>query len=309
MKDFRAPFHTILAHLTNIFRYDRNTPIVYENAAIFTCSAPSRMTPMYSHELDTIRLALIQASERINRITYEGLKVQVKSDGSPVTNADLEVNQILQHVLLKAFPNDGWLSEESPDDSPRLHTQRVWILDPIDGTKPFIKSLPHYTISLALIDKGEPVIGVIFNPATQEYFCAIQGQQATLNGQPIHVRTTTDPSRRTFLVNPWQVKPPTLKAWRKEHHCPPLLGSIAYSIALVAAGQVDGVINTGPQNEWDIAAGLILVHAAGGLIFDKNLKPIQCNQPIPRVNGIIAIRPDALPAIQQCLTDIHASCK
>jgi myo-inositol-1(or 4)-monophosphatase len=267
------------------------------------------MMPAYSHELDTIRLALSQASERLNRITYEGLKVQIKSDGSPVTNADLEVNQILQHLLLTAFPDDAWLSEESPDDSPRLHTQRVWILDPIDGTKPFIKSLPHFTISLALIDNGEPVIGVIFNPATQEYFCAIQGQQATLNGQPIQVRTTTDPSRRTFLVNPWQVKQATLKAWRKEHHCPPLLGSIAYSIALVASGQVDGVINTGPQNEWDIAAGLILVHAAGGLIFDKNLKPVQCNQPIPSVNGIIAIRPDALPTIQQWLTEIRVTCK
>jgi myo-inositol-1(or 4)-monophosphatase len=267
------------------------------------------MMSMYNHELDTIQLALRQASQRLNRIIYEGLKVQVKSDGSPVTNADLEVNHILQHLLLKAFPNDAWLSEESPDDSPRLHTQRVWILDPIDGTKPFIKGLPHYTISLALIDKGEPVIGVIFNPATQEYFCAIQGQQATLNGQPIHVRTTTDPSGLTFLVNPWQVNQPTLKPWRNKHHCPPLLGSIAYSLALVAAGQVDGVINVAPQNEWDIAASLILVQAAGGLVFDRNQNPIQCNQPNPTVNGIIAIRPDALPTIQQCLTDINVSCK
>ena len=309
MKDLWAPFHTILAHLTNIFRYDRNTPIVYENTTISTCSEPSRMMSAYSHELATIHLALRQASHRLNSIRYEGLKVQVKFDGSPVTNADLEVNQIVQHTLSDVFPNDAWLSEESPDDSPRLHTERVWVLDPIDGTKPFIKSLPHYTISLALIDKGEPVIGVIFNPATQEYFCAIQGQQATLNGQPIHVRTTTEPSHRTFLVNPWQVNPPTLKAWRKEHFCPPLFGSIAYSIALVAAGQVDGMINVAPQNEWDIAAGLILVQAAGGLVFDRNQNPIHCNQPNPSVNGIIAIRPDALPTIQQWLTAIPVSCK
>ena len=142
MEDLWALFHTILAHLTNVFRYDRNTPIVYENTTIFTCSEPSRMMSIYSHELDTIRLALNQASERLNRITYEGLKVQVKYDGSPVTNADLEVNQIVQHALLNAFPTDAWLSEESPDDSPRLHTQRVWILDPIDGTKAFIKTCP-----------------------------------------------------------------------------------------------------------------------------------------------------------------------
>ncbi len=262
---------------------------------------------MYQQELGTIHQALSQASTRLNTIIYEGLKVQIKSDGSPVTNGDIEVNQILQDSLLSAFPNDAWLSEESPDDSPRLLTERVWILDPIDGTKPFIKNLPHYTISLALIDKGEPVIGVIFNPATQEFFCAIQGQQPTLNGQPIHVRKTTNPPSRTFLVNSWQVNQTTLKTWKSEHRCPPLMGSIAYSLALVAAGQVDGMINIGPQNEWDIAAGLLLVQAAGGLVFDRNQKPLRCNQPNPIVNGIIAIRPDALPTIEPWLTEINSS--
>lgn len=262
---------------------------------------------MYHHELETIHQAMSQATTRLNRIMYEGLKVQIKSDGSPVTNGDIEVNQILQHALLSAFPNDAWLSEESPDDSPRLLTERVWILDPIDGTKPFIKNLPHYTISLALIDKGEPVIGVIFNPATQEFFCAIQGQQPTLNGQPIHIRTITNPSERTFLVNSWQVNQATLNTWKSAHRCPPLMGSIAYSLALMAAGQVDGVINLGPQNEWDIAAGLLLVQAAGGLVFDRNQKPLQCNQPNPMVNGIIAIRPDALPTIQPWLTEINSA--
>jgi myo-inositol-1(or 4)-monophosphatase len=262
---------------------------------------------MYTHELNTVRLALTQASERMKRMTHEGLKVQVKSDGSPVTNADLAVNQIIQDTLSTAFPHDAWLSEESPDNGARHHTERVWILDPIDGTKSFIKSLPHYTISLALIDQGEPALGVIFNPATQEYFCAIQGQQATLNGQPIHVRTTLPHSRKTFFVNPGQVGQSTLQAWRKEHHCPPLLGSIAYSLALVAAGQVDGVLYVGPQNEWDIAAALILIQSAGGLALDNNLKPIHCNQPQPTINGIIAIRPDAFPTIQQWLTDMNTS--
>lgn len=260
---------------------------------------------LYTHELETIRTALNRVSARLPRITYEGLHVQVKADGSPVTNADLEVNQILQDALLKAYPKDAWLSEESPDTPSRLQSQRVWILDPIDGTKPFIKSLPHYTISLALIDQGQPAIGVIFNPATQEYFCAIQGQQAMLNGQPLHVRTTSDSTRQTFLLNPGKVPQRTLKTWRSQHRCPPLLGSIAYSLALVAAGQVDGVINVGPQNEWDIAAGLLLVHAAGGLVFDNRQQPIQCNQPNPTVNGIIAIRPDALPTIQHWLAELE----
>lgn len=262
---------------------------------------------LYTHELNTIYSALNLAGERLKRITYEGLKVQIKPDGSPVTNADLEVNQIVHDTLLKAFPSDAWLSEESTDNPSRLESSRVWILDPIDGTKPFLKALPHYTISLALIDQDQPAIGVIFNPATQEYFCAIQGQHVTLNGQPIHVRTTSNSSRLTLLVNPWQINQLTLETWRKKFSCPPLLGSIAYSLALVADGQVDGLINIGTQNEWDIAAGDILIKAAGGLVFDNNQNSIQYNQPNPSVNGIIAVRPDALPTIQQWLTEMNAS--
>ncbi len=260
----------------------------------------------YLNELQTIRTALNHAAHRVQRVIYDGLQIQIKSDGSPVTNADLEVNQILQEAVLTAFPNDSWLSEEVPDTPARLQSQRVWILDPIDGTKSLINSLPHYSISLALIEKGQPVISVIFNPTTQEYFCAVQGQPATLNDHPIHIRTSTSPSRHTFLINTWQVGKPRLTAWRQEHHCPPILGSIAYSLALVAAGQVDGLINVGPQHEWDIAAGLHLVQAAGGLVFDRHQQPIICNQPTPLVNGIIAIRPDTLPTIQKWLKEINA---
>ena len=151
---------------------------------------------------------------------------------------------------------------------------------------------------------GQPTLGIIFNPATQEYFFAIQGHPAYLNGCLIHVRTFPFPSRMTFLINTWHIGRPLLKAWRQTHHCPPLLGSIAYSLALVAAGQVDGVINLGPQNEWDIAAGLLLVQSAGGLVFDRDQQPISCNQPNPSVNGIIAIRPEALPTIQQWIAQV-----
>jgi len=261
---------------------------------------------LYTHELETIRTALTHVRKRVSRLLYEGLQITIKADGSPVTNVDLEVNQILQEALLTVFPKDAWLSEESPDTPSRLHSQRVWILDPIDGTKSLIQTLPHYTISLALIDQGQPAIGVIFNPATQEYFCASHGQPTRLNGQPLHIHTTSDSTRHTFLLNAGKVPQRTLKTWRNQHRCPPLLGSIAYSLALVAAGQVDGVINLGPQNEWDIAAGLLIVQAAGGLVFDNQQQPISCNQPNPTVNGIIAIRPEALPTIQQWLTELAA---
>ena len=256
--------------------------------------------PDYNQELFHIRDALTQASDRLRILSQKGFGIKVKPDGSPVTEADLEVNQIVQEILGNAYPNDGWLSEESPDDPSRLQKQRTWVLDPIDGTKPFMKSLPQYTISLALIEYGQPVIGVIFNPATLEYFLAIQGTSANLNGQTIHVRTEQR-SRLTFLVNPWHIRQTTLRSWQETTHCPATLGSIAYSLALVATGQVDGVINLGQQYEWDIAAALLLVQNAGGIAVDNRLKPITFNQPNPVVNGIIAARPDSLPQIQELL--------
>ncbi|WNM59742.1 inositol monophosphatase family protein [Candidatus Nitrospira allomarina] len=254
----------------------------------------------YRQELSIIRQALLRARDCLHRIQYEGLVVQIKPDGSPVTNADLEVNRIVQEALFAVYPDDGWLSEESPDNPIRLKKNRVWILDPIDGTKPFIKNLPQFAISLALIDHGQASIGIIFNPATQEYYCAVRGEPATVNGYPIHVGQTTG-HRLSFLVNTGPIDRSTIRTWGETAHCRNLMGSIAYSLALVAAGQIDGVINIGTQNEWDIAAALLLVQAAGGVVLDRDLKPIQCNQPHPIVNGIIAARPDALPVIQQLL--------
>lgn len=259
----------------------------------------------YHQELSTIRQTLIQAHDRLTTIMYEGLTIQIKSDGSPVTNADLAVNDILRKALLTEFPDDGWLSEESPDDAIRLQKNRVWILDPIDGTKPFIKNLPQFTISLALIDHGQPSIGIIFNPATREYFSAVRGESPTLNGGPIRVRGTTG-HRWSFLVNTGPISRSTIRTWRETADCRTLMGSIAYSLALVAAGRIDGVINLGTQNEWDIAAAILLVQTAGGIVVDMDLKPIQCNQPHPTVKGIIAARPDAIPVIQQFLAGLPA---
>ncbi len=271
---------------------------------IITTAVVTAMS-QYHQELESIRGALQHAGTRLHRMLYEGLKIHIKPDGSPVTNADIEVNHIIQQTLQETFPSDAWLSEESPDSFHRLQASRVWILDPIDGTKPFVKGLPQYTISLALIDQGQPALGIIFNPATQEYFCAVHDQSATLNNQPLRLRQKAHSSRKIVLVNSWNIPQPTLKSWRAEYRCPPMMGSIAYSLALVAAGQVDAVINLGPQNEWDIAAGLILVQTARGLVFDKNLMQIHFNQTRPSVNGIIATHPDALATIQQWVMNMN----
>ena len=264
----------------------------------------------YTQELAIIKRAIRQASDRIRQICYEGLNIQIKPDGSPVTNADLEVDRILGDTLLEAFPDDGWLSEERPDHPSRLQQSRVWILDPIDGTRPFTQSLPQYSISLALIEQGQPVLGVIMNPATQEYYSAVRGAGAYLNGKPLNLANLAPLSslngitRPTILVSPTSLPPHILEEWQPLAHCPLILGSIAYSLAMVASGQAHGVINLGRQYEWDVAAGTLIIQEAGGIILDKNQQPISLNQPHPIVNGIMTAHPPVFPILQTLLQSL-----
>src|SRR3989338_1294718 len=108
-------------------------------------------------------------------------------DNTPVTEADIEVNELLHARLAVARPDYGWLSEETEDDSSRLTQPRVWVVDPIDGTRAFAKGRPHFVISVALVENGRPVLAVLFNPAMDEFFEAEAGKGARLNGRPIHV--------------------------------------------------------------------------------------------------------------------------
>ena len=263
----------------------------------------------YTQELTTIRKGISLATDRIRQLAYAGLIIHTKPDGSPVTNADLEVDRILRDILLEAFPGDGWLSEERPDHPDRLQQARVWILDPIDGTRPFTKSLPQFTISLALVDQGRLALGVIVNPATQEYYVAINGAGASLNGKPLTAATSlltsqTSPTRPTFLVSPGSLPRHMLKEWKALAHCPVILGSIAYSLALVASGHVHGVINLGHQNEWDVAAGTLIIQEAGGIILDRHQQPLVLNQPHPMIDGVIAAHAQAFPLMQTLLQSV-----
>ena len=251
----------------------------------------------YDHELTTLCTAVRQAGQRVLELARDGFETHIKPDHSPVTSADLEVDRILQESLLGTYPDDGWLSEETPDDLKRLDRKRVWVLDPIDGTTYFMKGIPQYAISVALVEAKKPVVAVIFNPATDELFSAVINSGATLNGTPVFVRSQlTD--RLTIFVNSPAFKRKTFQKIEELADCHPM-GSIAYTLALVASGQADATINLGQQNEWDIAAGTLLVQEAGGTAVDKNWSPMRFNQPKTLVNGIIATRSDKTNEVQQ----------
>ena len=251
----------------------------------------------YDHELTTLESAVRKAGQRVTQLARDGFETHIKKDHSPVTTADLEVDRILKEILFETYPEDGWLSEETPDDGARLEKPRVWVLDPIDGTKYFMLGIPQYGISIALVEKGDPVIGVIFNPATEEYFLAVKGAGATLNGKNIQVRSSSI-ERLTVFVNPPALDRDPFRQLAELADWQPM-GSIAYTLALVAAGKADTAINLGNQNEWDVAAGTLLVQEAGGTIVDRKWNALCFNKPNPMVSGILATRPDKIECVQE----------
>jgi myo-inositol-1(or 4)-monophosphatase len=214
-------------------------------------------------------------------------EIQEKGKGNPVTTADLEADKVLESILLGARPEDGWLSEETADSPARLERSRVWIVDPIDGTKEFIKGIPQFAISIALAQEGRIVVGVIYNPAKDELYSAVRGEGLTLNGAPAHVTGLTDLSKASILASRSEVARGEFDAFKDDYEITPI-GSIAYKLALVATGQADLTFTLTPKNEWDFAAGSLLVTEGGGKVLVLGGHPQTFNCPDPLVTGVVA---------------------
>jgi myo-inositol-1(or 4)-monophosphatase len=238
-------------------------------------------------ELATLVEAIRSAGTKVRELVKVGFEVQTKQDRSPVTTVDHEVNRILHEMQRLEFPQDAWLSEESPDDPARLTNRRVWIVDPIDGTKALVNRMPEFCISAALIERGVPVVAAILNPSTDELFTAVRGGGLFLNGTRVTPSSAHDfspvimVSAREFRSNRWSTLAETAR-------CRPMY-SIANALALVAAGRVQAALTIEPENEWDLAAGVLLIEESGGVIRDAAGKSFAFNQPIPRFRGVIAV--------------------
>lgn len=244
----------------------------------------------------TLLKAVKLAGKAINELQSDPRLVAMKQGDDPLSEADLVANQTLKEILLgNQSQNTGWLSEETADDFNRLNCKYVWVVDPIDGTREFMQRIPEYAISVALIENEQPVLAAVFNPATNELFHAIKGEGAWLNEQlihcnfPHHEQLTILASRSEFKHGSWQ---PYIG-----HHQVKPIGSIAYKLALVAAGRAHATFSLGPKSEWDIAAGVLLIEEAGGKVVNKDEQPFRFNQQHVRVNGIIAASQETYPLV------------
>jgi myo-inositol-1(or 4)-monophosphatase len=255
-------------------------------------------------ERDVLIDVIRKAGEETLRFAVDGFEILQKPDQSPVTSADLAVNQVLQSRLASEFPQDGWLSEESPDSPDRLQKRRVWVVDPIDGTKAFISGEPEFCISVALIEQGQPVVAGIFNPSTDELFTATRGGGLRLNDEPIIPPSAWRGQHPVIALNSWERQIGRFASLEQSAYNRPIR-SIAWVLALTATGRIEAVATLEPENEWDVAAGVLLITEAGGTISDGSGHDLTFNRREPRYSGIIATSsscPDALTRQLKLLT-------
>jgi myo-inositol-1(or 4)-monophosphatase len=190
-----------------------------------------------------------------------------KRPNDPVSEADLAVDSFLRRELTQARPAYGWLSEESDSAAGTTAASRSFVVDPIDGTRSFLRGRPEFAVAAAVTQGGVPLAAAVFNPATDEFFEAITGGGARCNGLPISVLRKSDLSGAKLLVS-WREFQRLCEDGKFVSCEMSTIGSIAYKIALVAAGKADAVVALAPKSDWDLAAAHLILEEAGGRITD-----------------------------------------
>ena len=241
---------------------------------------------MTASVLERIERALSEAGRVLTDFVPGKVAAEHKAGGDPVTEADHAVND----VLLELLPRDGegWLSEETLDDRKRLDARTVWVVDPLDGTKEFVMGIAEWCVSIGYVEDGVPIAGGILNPQSGEVIVGGRGEGVLYNGEPATMsrRSSLDgalvlgsrsESKRgewdLFESSPFEVRP---------------MGSVAYKLGLVAAGKADATWTIVPKNEWDVAAGVALVLAAGGDAYEPDGVARVFNRSDPLLKGLVA---------------------
>lgn len=211
-------------------------------------------------------------------------------DLGPVTEADIAVDTELRTTLTAARPQYGWLSEETPDDTDRLGRDRVFIVDPIDGTRSFIEGSDTWAHSLAIVEAGQVLAAAIYLPVKGKLYTAARGRGAQLNGRPIRASSRDTltgaaviSAKPNYDARHWPGGVPQVT----RHYRP----SLAYRLALVAEGRFDAMLTFRDSWEWDIAAGDLILREAGALTSDRQGAALRFNNAHPQVDGVVAAGP------------------
>ncbi len=241
--------------------------------------------PDHARELSVARRAARAAGLAIRRRYDEAATTtRDKDDGSPVTDADLEANQILLDELRAAFPDDAILSEEGGSSNDRLHSSRVWIIDPLDGTRDFVGRSGDFSVHVGLAVDGEAVVGAVYLPVTERTFWAAAGGGAFCDGAAIAV-STTDRLASFRLATTRFAPAAELTAFIDDVWAPRAIERVGASVKMmsVASGDLEVALwLTDREQEWDTCAPEVIIREAGGTITDLDGRPLRYNRPDPR---------------------------
>ena len=221
--------------------------------------------------------ASLKAGEIIMQYYCDDYEIKEKGYHNPVTTADNEADSYLKSTLMSARPQYGWLSEETVDSKERLHKEKVWIVDPLDGTKEFIEGVPQFVVSIALVEKGIPIIGGLHNPVTKETFHAAKGEGAYLDEDQYRCSIKDSTTDMVILNSRSETRRGLWEPYKKHFKELRPIGSVAYNMGLTAIGKADIFATLRPKNEWDICAGTCLINEAGGTVINLNGKQITFN--------------------------------
>lgn len=236
--------------------------------------------------LNLLTAAVEEAGEISLAFARQGAEVFMKDDASPVTEADLAIDAHLKRRLLEAAPGIGWLSEETADDPRRLTCAQIWVVDPIDGTRGFIKGTGEWAISAALVENGQPLASVLLRPTTGEFYRAVRNGGAFRNG--LAIRCSAGGLRESRSV----AGPKSYVELLRQHVATieerPRLASLALRIAETAQGALDIAFAKPRSHEWDTAAAGLILQEAGGRLAAFDGTPLLYNRPDPHHPSLVA---------------------
>jgi myo-inositol-1(or 4)-monophosphatase len=242
----------------------------------------------FERELEVALAAAREAAAILRHHYQTGARSWEKSEDNPVTVADLASDRAIARHLRAAFPDDALLSEETASDPARTRNPRAWIVDPMDGTKEFLQRIPEFGVSIALCERGEPVVGVIANPVQEVAIWATRGGGCFRDGARVEVSRCADLSAAVVIASRTEISRnqfDPFAGWFKEIRP---VGSIAWKLACIACGEGDLNISVAPKNEWDVCAGDLLVREAGGAYLDFAGAPRSYNQADPLIGAGMA---------------------
>lgn len=265
-------------------------------------------------ELEVAKQLARAAGKLLMEFYATDTQVQWKGYDDPVTAADKAANELIVRALEQQFPDDAILSEEAPDTLTRLTKERVWMVDPMDGTKQFIERLEEFAVMIGLAIAGEPRVGVVFNPATERMFYAATGL-----GAFVEERWST----KRLQVAPLAETQQMIVAMSRSHHSPVVdrirallgvrgevrSGSVGLKLGLIAEGRAHVYIHPGSKtNQWDTCAPVAILREAGGVTTNRNGAPLDFNTPeIRNLTGIVAsngpCHAEILAAVAQVLAE------